>query len=220
MVFFRVEKIECTQNHVCMQLAPGVDSDNWDEAFECALAGLSVIWAARTLTTSTATFGAQHVGPEHQDAEIVLADPLDGSAKLTNTNAAGKIVLLQRGNCTFVQKAMNAQTAGAIAVIIYNNQDGGPSKLKGANPRITIPVVSISQTDGAQLAAAIQAGRTTLSIQSASCQSLFVMSIVCISRTSKLVLQLQIACVHITVLYESIYAHQMSWHCFNRTLWF
>ena len=181
-------------------------------------------WADRTLATSTAQFGAQQVGPAHQDAEVVLADPLDGSAKL-NMNAAGKIVLVERGNVAFVEKAMNAQNAGAAAVIIYNNQDGGPVPGDGLpfhawNEQVTIPVISISQTDGAQLAAAIQAGRTTLSIQSASCQSLFVMSIVCISRTSKLVLQLQIACVHITVLYEIIYAHQMSWHCFDLTLWF
>ena len=65
---------------------------------DCALAGLSVTWADnRTLTTSTAKFGAQQVGSEHQDAEVVLADPVDGSAKLTNTNAVGKIVLAVHG---------------------------------------------------------------------------------------------------------------------------
>ena len=132
-----------------------------------------MIWAARTLTTSTAKFGAQHVGPEHQDAEIVLADPLDGSAKLTNTNAAGKIVLVECGNVTSVEKARNAQSAGANAVIIYNNVDGAPFTLSsnGASGAITIPVVSISQADGIQLTASIMAGRTALSFQSASCQS-------------------------------------------------
>ena len=129
-------------------------------------------WADRTLATSTAQFGAQQVGPAHQDAEVVLADPLDGSAKL-NMNAAGKIVLVERGNVAFVEKAMNAQNAGAAAVIIYNNQDEGPVGMAGdsgtISKQITIPVVSISQTDGAQLAAAINAGRTTLSFQSESC---------------------------------------------------
>eukprot|EP01052_Picozoa_sp_SAG31_P006680 SAG31_NODE_309_length_17949_cov_11.083361_10_plen_141_part_00 len=86
---------------------------------------------------------------------------------LTNTNAAGKIVLLQRGNCAFVQQAMNAQTAGAIAVIIYNNKDGGAMGMAAVatesldqaaaqrlGREVTIPVVSISQADGGQLAAA------------------------------------------------------------------
>lgn len=142
--------------------------------------GLSVTWADRTLATSTAQFGTQQVGPEHQDAEVVLADstgrfnladPLDGSAKL-NMNAAGKIVLVERGNVAFVEKAMNAQNAGAAAVIIYNNQDGGPARMSDdgygtISKQITIPVVSISKADGFQLAAAINAGRTTLSFQRA-----------------------------------------------------
>ena len=83
-------------------------------------------WADRTLMTRTANFGAQHAGPEHQDAEVVLAEPLDGSTELAKTNVAGKIVLVERGGVNFVEQTMNAQAAGAIAVVIYNNQDGGP----------------------------------------------------------------------------------------------
>jgi len=59
---------------------------------------------------------------------------------------AGKIALLQRGDLTFTVKAMNAQLAGAAAVIIYNNQAGGFSgQLQQA---INIPVASISIEDG------------------------------------------------------------------------
>jgi hypothetical protein len=39
--------------------------------------------------------------------------PASGAAK-------GKILLVQRGTCTFVQKVQNAQTAGAVALIVYN----------------------------------------------------------------------------------------------------
>ena len=116
--FFPVEKIDCTQNHDCVHAACSIQILRMRAAFECALAGLSVRWADRTLTTSMAQFGAQQVGPEHQDAEVVLADPLDGSATLTNTNAAGKIVLMQRsdpGGCSFITKALHAQNAGAVA---------------------------------------------------------------------------------------------------------
>ncbi|MEL4503672.1 S8 family serine peptidase [Luteococcus sp. H138] len=61
--------------------------------------------------------------------------------------------LVQRGTCTFYQKALNAQQAGAKAVVLYNNQPGtiNPS-VEGAVP-ITIPVVIISQADGVDLAA-------------------------------------------------------------------
>ena len=36
----------------------------------------------------------------------------------------GNIALIRRGGCTFKTKAINAQTAGASAVVIYNNVDG------------------------------------------------------------------------------------------------
>jgi lactocepin len=58
--------------------------------------------------------------------EVILASPLDGSSSLQNTSAAGKVVLVERGNVPFVQKAINAQRAGATAIVVYNNQDGGP----------------------------------------------------------------------------------------------
>ncbi|MEL4358265.1 MULTISPECIES: S8 family serine peptidase [unclassified Luteococcus] len=60
--------------------------------------------------------------------------------------------LVQRGSCTFYEKALNAQQAGAKAVVLYNNQAGtiNPS-VEGAVP-ITVPVVIISQADGTELA--------------------------------------------------------------------
>ena len=163
----------------CSLLLASTQTIGMREPFSMCSAGISVTWADRTLATSTAKFGAQQVGPEHQDAEIVLGDPLDGSANLTNTNAAGKIVLVMRGGVPFVEKAANAQAAGAIAAIIYNSQYAPMdlSRPESTSPKTTIPVFAISQADGAQLAAAIGASRTTLSLQSAFCQSLFTMFI-------------------------------------------
>ena len=100
-----------------------------------------------------------------RDAQIVLAEPLDCSTELTNTNAAGNVVLVERGRVPFVDKATNAQATGATAVIVYNNEDGLPMRMVGDDAAITIPVVGISQADGTQLAAAIEAGRTTISLQ-------------------------------------------------------
>lgn len=100
------------------------------------------------------------------DAQIVLAEPLDGSTKLTNTIADGKVVLVERGIVWWEQKAMNAQNAGATAVIIYNNEGGPPQRMRDNDAdAITIPVVCITQADGIELAAAIKAGRTTISLQ-------------------------------------------------------
>ena len=117
-----------------------------------------------------ADFGAKKPDLKLRDAQIVLAEPLDGSTKLTNTNADGNVVLVERGGGPFVEKAMNAQLAGAIAVVIFNNEAGGPVKTVDAQQAdvatgITVPVVSISKADGIQLAAAIKAGPTTISLQ-------------------------------------------------------
>ena len=56
----------------------------------------------------------------------------------------GNIALVQRGTCTFGAKALNAQEAGAVAVIVFNEgQPGRTELLQGTlgEPNITIPVV-------------------------------------------------------------------------------
>jgi len=61
----------------------------------------------------------------------------------------GNIALIDRGSCAFVDKTLNAQNAGAIAVIIFNNNPGeGPIGLGGENAEITIPAVCLSYEDG------------------------------------------------------------------------
>lgn len=74
----------------------------------------------------------------------------------------GKAVLISRGkpenmpqgeDCTFFVKAYNAQKAGAVGVVFYNNQPGPIENVgvirKGGS--IRIPLVAISDTDGAQI---------------------------------------------------------------------
>jgi hypothetical protein len=54
-------------------------------------------------------------------AEIVIAEPAFGCDPLTNAPAvAGKLVLVERGTCDFVDKAANAFAAGAAAIVIMN----------------------------------------------------------------------------------------------------
>ena len=76
---------------------------------------------------------------------------------------AGSIALIQRGTCTFAVKAVNAQAAGASAVIIFN-QGNDPTReglivgtLIPGGEGVTIPVVGASFANGAALA---QAGST------------------------------------------------------------
>jgi Zn-dependent M28 family amino/carboxypeptidase len=76
---------------------------------------------------------------------------------------AGSIALVQRGTCSFGIKALNAQEAGASAVIIFN-QGNDPTReglivgtLLPDGAAVTIPVVGGSFADGVALS---QAGST------------------------------------------------------------
>src|SRR4029453_16361614 len=61
-----------------------------------------------------------------------------------------------RGTCTFVQKARNAQAAGAIGLVIVNNAAGAfPSPMNGTAPDVTIPLVQINLATGDAVKAAL-----------------------------------------------------------------
>lgn len=84
-------------------------------------------------------------------AAAELCDPVaDGSF-------TGKTVIVRRGDCTFRQKVLNAQAAGATGVILDNNTDGVISAdLSGDDGQtIDIPVASVSQADGDAIRAAL-----------------------------------------------------------------
>jgi PA domain len=61
---------------------------------------------------------------------------------------SGKVALIDRGVCGFTVKVLNAQNAGARAVIIADNVAGAPPPgLGGSDPSITIPTVRITLGD-------------------------------------------------------------------------
>jgi len=66
---------------------------------------------------------------------------------------AGNIALISRGACTFAIKATNAYNAGASGVVIYNNVDGELNGTLGNAFSLDIPVTSVTQAVGQQLAA-------------------------------------------------------------------
>jgi subtilisin family serine protease len=86
----------------------------------------------------------------------------DACNPLPAGSLAGTAVLIRRGTCGFYQKAFNAQSAGAAAVIIYNNLAGALAITVEGSPAVTIPVVTLTAAQGATLDAAIAAGPTTL----------------------------------------------------------
>jgi Zn-dependent M28 family amino/carboxypeptidase len=102
------------------------------------------------------------------------ADPSTSTSGCEASDFAGldfsgpnDIALVQRGACFFSEKAVNAQAAGAEAVIIFN-QGNSPTRLglivgnaanlpDGSPSNLTVPVVGASFADGVSLS---QAGST------------------------------------------------------------
>ncbi len=88
---------------------------------------------------------------------LVLANdgssaPTEACNSLTNGAAiSGNIAVIERGNCEFGAKVLNAENAGAVAVIVINNI-GGPATPMGPGAdgdSVTIPSFMLSQADGA-----------------------------------------------------------------------
>jgi Zn-dependent M28 family amino/carboxypeptidase len=70
--------------------------------------------------------------------------------------SSGNIAVIQRGSCDFVVKAMNAEAAGAVGAIIFNEgQTGRTDAFLGTlgEPGVTIPVVGAAFDVGVELAA-------------------------------------------------------------------
>jgi hypothetical protein len=86
-------------------------------------------------------------------AAVVAAHTLESSGLLCSApdagSLAGKIVLIQRGNCTFEVKLMNAAAGGAIAGLIYNNRPLETISMNVGTARL--PAMSLTQEDGEEL---------------------------------------------------------------------
>ena len=82
-------------------------------------------------------------------------------------NTTGSIVLIQRGTCTFEQKAQNAAAAGAVGVVIFN--EGNPGRTDLLSGTLTnvqpIPVVGTTFALGNELYALVQAGTVTMHLK-------------------------------------------------------
>jgi len=105
--------------------------------------------------------GSGNVTAQLQNAGGIVLPPTPDPSSTSGCAAAdfigflpGRIALVQRGTCTFEDKAANAQAAGASAVIIFNEgQPGRTDNFGGTLGRpFTIPVLSATFALGEELA--------------------------------------------------------------------
>lgn len=144
--------------------AASVNMFVWDET--AATTGVLNIDAPASVAgqynTSLAGFGAP-VTETPITGEVVevndnVFDPFvtDGCEEFVNSDdIAGKIALIDRGGCFFQQKAVNAEAAGAIAIIVCNFEDAllvmGAAPATANLPDPGIPAIMIQTTDCATI---------------------------------------------------------------------
>lgn len=122
-------------------------------------------------STSFFTFGADF-GPQEHDVTAVIALAADGDSTPTDgcispwpNSYAGKIALIDRGNCTFIEKAQRAEAAGAVGVIIANSMGMmGAMQMSGMGA-VTIPVMSVSFNGGNIIKNAITSTNGTATVR-------------------------------------------------------
>ncbi|KAJ8526151.1 hypothetical protein ON010_g15029 [Phytophthora cinnamomi] len=116
-----------------------------------------------TLVASPAKFGLQVTTPSAVEAPLLLFMPEIGEAcgAIDTKQVRGKIVLVARGTCTFAEKALRLQNAGAAGVVVVNSKAAYsryPNRKysladdkRGLGRYVTIPVVLVSREDATQL---------------------------------------------------------------------
>lgn len=128
----------------------------------------------RTPATNVGSFG-----PNSFDitAEVILGvDGVMNGTDLTGTdacsaltnNVTGKIVLVDRGNCTFKSKAIRIQNAGGVGMLLANNVTSNNPPSMGNDTQsqgtVTIGSLSITMAEGAAIKADLLAGATSATL--------------------------------------------------------
>jgi len=154
------------------------DMPDWHETALPVFQRLSP--TARTYTPGTAADDNQptvdYIAFEHSPTEAVASAPVVPTNDIkippaeANTSGcepgdfpaatSGAISLVQRGTCGIANKLANAEAAGAVGVIMFN--EGVPGRLnalfRAAPPNFEIPAVTSSYAVGKELYDAYQAG--------------------------------------------------------------
>jgi len=95
------------------------------------------------------------------------AETYEACGTLSNADSlSGKIAVIDRGNCDFVDKVKTVQDLGAIAVVMVNNVSGAPIVMGGTDNSITIPAVMVSLSDGMDIKAVLDTAIVNVTLDS------------------------------------------------------
>ncbi|MGE0215491.1 M28 family metallopeptidase [Mycolicibacterium sp.] len=118
----------------------------WADEPALTVAGAGVPARAMEFTIGTEGVGGPLVPARAEDTPGCTADDYDGLP------VRGAVVLVDRGACPFGAKQAVAAQAGAVALIVADNEDGDEmGGTLGEETDVKIPVVSVTKATGAQL---------------------------------------------------------------------
>jgi Zn-dependent metalloprotease len=149
--------------------------------------GCSVLggWLPPTLTVHSPASVAREFESSHAEfnpvppwtvrATVELADDTtdiasDACEALVDFNP-GRIALIDRGDCSYRDMVLNAFDAGAVGVIVANNNQENPGLrhvMTGDGPRLDIPALMVGYNDGVALKAALDQGVEATLLKEAS----------------------------------------------------
>jgi minor extracellular serine protease Vpr len=129
-------------------------------------ARLPVAWST---TDQTVVDASSIMGTDGKPVDQHLcgsaSEPNTAIGTLPQGSVAGKILLVSRGDCTFVSKAERAHLGGAAGIILVDNRFGEANEIP---VRLPLPAGMISDLDGAQLRAymAANGGQAAIRVSS------------------------------------------------------
>ncbi|RDA84911.1 hypothetical protein CP532_0456 [Ophiocordyceps camponoti-leonardi (nom. inval.)] len=148
-----------------------LDPDHGESGAAAAAAVAASSSSASTITTTTTTITNAKTRPGRGVASVGSLSRRDASSSPVHADIQsiqeaaeiqGKVVLLMRGGCGFLEKVMWAQRRGAIAVIVGDNQKGGPLIQMFAHgddvENVTVPSVFTALTTAHLLSSLTQPG--------------------------------------------------------------
>ncbi|MCB1986547.1 MAG: S8 family serine peptidase [Burkholderiales bacterium] len=139
-----------------------------NSAVELAAPGVGVNSTVPWLSDNSVTVGSITYQGNHMansgytsDGSPLVKRLIDGGlCEMADVDPAtwkGSIVICERGGISFFDKGLNVFDAGGSGAVIYNNTKGNFAGTLGDGNSLTIPMITLSQSDGQNLLAYITA---------------------------------------------------------------
>ena len=121
--------------------------------------GLRLLPQGGELLAIPASFGAQLPAGSAVSGRLVFAEPRDGAKDLVNANEIkGSIAVFDRGVVSFAVKALKAEAAGALGVVVVNSKNCAwpyiMADSSGVGKNLKIPLVMVRHDEKLQCSSA------------------------------------------------------------------